>query len=72
MALCPRPDKKAHDTRAEAEAALTSLRASGGVSKRHETRWLTVYPCDCGFFHVGDQRHVLERKIRESLRGQHE
>jgi hypothetical protein len=69
-AACPRPDKHAYGDRKAAEAALDSLRARLGRAERARTRWLTAYRCQCGSWHVGDQRLALDRKIRDSnIRG---
>lgn len=66
-AACPRPDKRPHDTQEAAEKALRALRGEAGRQGRNESRWLTVYLCPCGSWHVGDQRFTLDRKIRETL-----
>lgn len=46
-APCPRPDKRAHETKRQAKKAIKG-------SRGHNRTKLEPYLCICGFWHVGN------------------
>jgi hypothetical protein len=58
---CPRPEKIAYPTRGGAKQGLKDMQGHG----RGPAHGITVYPCPCGWFHLGRATAQLRAGLRE-------